>query len=123
MGLAGLPLEWLREVLFRASRGLKADRVAKLLSVCKLFRSEIHKCSVKHPAQARLDANQPLKLQECSALELLVVDLGRTLLITQQLDKSVAVQALTSLTVMLPLQLWEPSQLWESSWLETVLPV
>ena len=122
MGLADMPLELSRNVLLRTSRGSKVDRIADLLSVCKLFRSGIHKYSVSYPTQARLDANQPLKLQDYTALKSLVVDLRRTLLITQQFDQSVAVQALTSLTIMLPLQFWEPSQLWESSWLQTVLP-
>ena len=99
-----------------AARGTAADRVAELLSVCKLFRCELKKCSGNHATQARPDANQPLKLQDCAALRSLVVDKRMTPLISQdflQSGAAVAVQALASLTVMLP-----SSELSEAYWLE-----
>ena len=116
MGLADLPSELLRDVLFRAARGTTADRVAELLSVCKIFCREIKKCSINHATQARPAANQPLKLQDCAALKSLVVAKRRTSLLTQHIAQSgtaVAVQALTSLTVMIP-----PTELWYVYWLE-----
>ena len=105
MGLIDLPSDLLQGILFRAARGATADRVAELLSVCKLFRCEINNCSVHHATHARPDANQPLKLQDCAALKSLVVDTQTTSLFTQHFTRSgtaVAVQALTSLTVTMP---------------------
>ena len=80
---AKLHSELLQDVLFRAVRGATADRVAELLSVCKLFRCEIKKCSGSHATHARPDANQPLKLQDCAALKSLVVEERRVSLINQ----------------------------------------
>ena len=116
MDFAALPPELFRDVLFRAAKGEKAKRVAELLSVCKLFRCEIKNCSVNHVTQARPDANQLLKLQDCAALNSLVVGNRSTSLITEHFAQSgtaVAVQALTSLRVVL-----RPSELWKASWLE-----
>ena len=102
---AKLPSELLRNILYWAARGATADRVAELLSVCMHFRCKIKACSVKHATHARPDANQPLKLQECAAYKLLVVEVrrggGGVSLIDQHSllsDTAVAVQALTSLT-------------------------
>ena len=83
MGLAALSSELLGAILFRAAKGAAADRVAELMSVCKLFRREINICSVMHATQARPDADQPLKLQDCAALKSLVVDSRKTSLLTE----------------------------------------
>ena len=113
--LADLPSYLLQDILFRAARGATADRVAELLSVCKLFRFEIKVCSVNHATHARPDANQPLKLRDCAALESLVVEGRERSIITQHFLLSaaaVAVQALTSLTFA------SPPNLCDAYWLE-----
>ena len=99
MGLAALPSELLRDILFRAARGATSDRVAEILSVCKLFRCEIKTCSLIHATHARPDADQPLKLQDCAALNSLVEGRGTSLITDNFLlsSSAVAVQALTSL--------------------------
>ena len=103
MIFADLNVELQQEILFRAAQGATADRVAELLSVCKLFRSEIRNCSVYHATRATPKANQPLKLLDCAALKSLdVADQFAVPFITTHSDRSgatIAVQALTSLTV------------------------
>ena len=118
MGLADLPSELLQDVLFRAAKGETTDRVAELLSVCKFFCCKIKKCSINHATRATPDANQPLKLQDCAALKSLVVDKRMASLLTQHFAQSgtaVAVQALTSLTAMIPRI---DMELWDAGWLE-----
>ena len=106
MDLADLPSVLLQDILFRAARGATAERVAKLMSVCELFRREIKICSVKHKTHARPKADQPLKLRDCAALKSLFVIEPDLRFSSGYLDRSgtaVALQALTSLTIAMPI--------------------